>query len=179
MNTTLRILAIDLGTSRVKVGLIDEHLATIATSSKTYPTLTYGPGMAEKWKFITDRSQDMGFRLNAYDKDVTSHYEALLTDSRYTAFQKAAQHYGHIAISYLDLGSAAPSWEATESGRTIVCIRLPPYPAPPCAVAHSFKRSAIGAPSRRSLAKLCPAASPQGFGSLAPRSRTQTRGAES
>ena len=48
MSTTLRILAIDLGTSRVKVGLIDEHLATIATSSNTYPTLTYDPGMAEQ-----------------------------------------------------------------------------------------------------------------------------------
>lgn len=44
----MRILAIDLGTSRVKVGLVDERLVTIAASSKTYPTMTSVVGMAEQ-----------------------------------------------------------------------------------------------------------------------------------
>ena len=48
MSNPLRIIAIDLGTSRVKVGLVDETLTTIATSSHTYPTLTVEPGMAEQ-----------------------------------------------------------------------------------------------------------------------------------
>ena len=48
--------------------------------------------------------------MNAYDKDVTSKYNELLNDSTYTTFQKQAQHFGHLGVSYLDLGSAAPTW---------------------------------------------------------------------
>ncbi len=48
MSTPTRILAIDLGTSRVKVGLVDERLVTIAASSHTYPTMTSVLGMAEQ-----------------------------------------------------------------------------------------------------------------------------------
>lgn len=71
----------------------------------------YTPGkMKENWAFVQAKSPEMAFRLNAYDKDVRSNYEHLVSDNRYTAFQKAAQHYGHIAISYFDLGSAAPTW---------------------------------------------------------------------
>ncbi|MHB1252074.1 MAG: xylulokinase [Acidimicrobiales bacterium] len=48
MSTSSRILAIDLGTSRVKVALVDEHLHTIAAASETYPTMTSDVGMAEQ-----------------------------------------------------------------------------------------------------------------------------------
>ena len=48
MSYHLRILAIDLGTSRVKVGLIDEKLVTVASSSHSYPTLTGEVGQAEQ-----------------------------------------------------------------------------------------------------------------------------------
>jgi hypothetical protein len=71
----------------------------------------YRPGrMAENWKFITDRSAEMRYRMNAYDKDVASQYDKLVKDSTYTTFQKNAQHFGHLGVAYLDLGSAAPTW---------------------------------------------------------------------
>jgi hypothetical protein len=71
----------------------------------------YAPGrLKENWDFITSKSAEMKYRMNAYDKDVTSKYKELLTDSAYTTFQKQAQHFGHLGVSYLDLGSAAPTW---------------------------------------------------------------------
>ena len=71
----------------------------------------YAPGrLKENWDFITSKSAEMKYRMNAYDKDVTSKYNELLTDSTYTTFQKQAQHFGHLGVSYLDLGSAAPTW---------------------------------------------------------------------
>lgn len=71
----------------------------------------YAPGrLKENWDFITSKSAEMKYRMNAYDKDVTSKYNELLTDSAYTTFQKQAQHFGHLGVSYLDLGSAAPTW---------------------------------------------------------------------
>ncbi|HEY9067880.1 MAG TPA: hypothetical protein VIO33_23045, partial [Burkholderiaceae bacterium] len=73
----------------------------------------YRPGqLAENWKFITDRSTEMRFRMNAYDKDIASEYDRLVRDSSYTRFQKNAAHFGHLGVSYLDLGSAAPTWLA-------------------------------------------------------------------
>ncbi len=65
------------------------------------------------WKFIFEKSPEMRFRQNAYDKDVTSTYQNLMGDSRYTAFQKGAQHYGHWAVSKLDMGTAGPVWLAS------------------------------------------------------------------
>ncbi len=62
------------------------------------------------WKFIFDKSAEMRFRQNAYDKDVMASYNQTMGDSRYTAFQKAAQHYGHWAVSKLDMGTAGPVW---------------------------------------------------------------------
>lgn len=71
----------------------------------------YAPGrLKENWEFITSKSAEMKYRMNAYDKDVTSKYNELLNDSTYTTFQKQAQHFGHLGVSYLDLGSAAPTW---------------------------------------------------------------------
>ncbi len=71
----------------------------------------YAPGrLKENWDFITSKSAEMKYRMNAYDKDVTSKYNELVKDSAYTAFQKQAQHFGHLGVSYLDLGSAAPTW---------------------------------------------------------------------
>jgi|APCry1669193181_1035450.scaffolds.fasta_scaffold34052_2 xylulokinase len=48
METTQSILAIDLGTSRVKVALIGESLETVASTSESYPTLTAEPDQAEQ-----------------------------------------------------------------------------------------------------------------------------------
>lgn len=66
--------------------------------------------MKDKWDFITSKSADMAFRLKHYDQDVGGQYANLFKDSAYTKFQQQAQYYGHIAISYGDLGSAAPTW---------------------------------------------------------------------
>lgn len=70
----------------------------------------YGPGMAEKWEFIKSKSPDMAYRLKHYDQDVGGQYANLFKDSAFTKFQQQAQYFGHIGISYLDLGSAAPTW---------------------------------------------------------------------
>lgn len=70
----------------------------------------YGPGMAEKWDFIKSKSPDMAYRLKHYDQDVNGQYANLFKDSAYTKFQQQAQYFSHIGISYLDLGSAAPTW---------------------------------------------------------------------
>ena len=71
----------------------------------------YAPGrLKENWDFITSKSAEMKYRMNAYDKDVTSQYNELIGNSAYTNFQKQAQHFGHLGVSYLDLGSAAPTW---------------------------------------------------------------------
>jgi hypothetical protein len=70
----------------------------------------YGPGMTEKWQFIKDKSPDMAQRLQHYDQDVNGQYANLFKDSAYTKFQQQAQHFGHIGISYMDLGTAAPTW---------------------------------------------------------------------
>ncbi|MBW4077883.1 MAG: hypothetical protein HIU84_05100 [Acidobacteria bacterium] len=64
MSKHARILAIDLGTSRVKVGLVDERLVTLASSSRVYPTLTSDVGMAEQ------RSYDWLGAINAATKSV-------------------------------------------------------------------------------------------------------------
>ena len=48
METTRSILAIDLGTSRVKVALISESLETLASTSESYPTFTAEPDQAEQ-----------------------------------------------------------------------------------------------------------------------------------
>jgi xylulokinase len=45
---TVCVLAIDLGTSRVKVGVIDETLTTLASASRTYETISDDAGMAEQ-----------------------------------------------------------------------------------------------------------------------------------
>ena len=65
------------------------------------------------WKFIFDKSAEMRFRQNAYDKDTQAAYDHLVGDSAYTAFQKGAQHYGHLAVSKLDMGTAGPVWLAS------------------------------------------------------------------
>ncbi len=70
MSNPLRIIAIDLGTSRVKVGLVDETLTTIAASSHTYPTLAVEPGMAEQ------RPQDW---LNAIRASVSAIFATVPT----------------------------------------------------------------------------------------------------
>jgi len=75
------------------------------------------------WKFIFGKSAEMRFRQQAYDKDVMSAYNKTMADSRYTAFQKAAQHYGHWAVAKLDMGTAGPVWlssyrKALADGRT-------------------------------------------------------------
>lgn len=70
----------------------------------------YGPGMAEKWEWIKSKSPDMAYRLKHYDQDVGGQYANQFKDSAYTKFQQQAQYFGHITISYLDLGSAAPTW---------------------------------------------------------------------
>jgi hypothetical protein len=70
----------------------------------------YGPGMAAKWDFIKSKSPDMAYRLKHYDQDVNGQYANLFKDSTYTKFQQKAQYFSHIGISYLDLGSAAPTW---------------------------------------------------------------------
>ena len=48
METTRSILAIDLGTSRVKVALISESLETVASTSESYLTFTAEPDQAEQ-----------------------------------------------------------------------------------------------------------------------------------
>lgn len=70
----------------------------------------YGPGMQAKWEFIKEKSPEMAYRLRHYDQDVSGQYDNLFKDSAFTKFQQQAQFYGHIGISYLDLGSAAPTW---------------------------------------------------------------------
>lgn len=72
----------------------------------------YRPGDdgSNSWQFIFDKSAEMKYRQNAYDKDVASQYDKLLGDSAYTRFQKNAQHYGHLAVSKLDMGTAGPVW---------------------------------------------------------------------
>ena len=70
----------------------------------------YGPGMRDKWQMIKDKSPEMAYRLDAYDKDLMQSYDHLLKDSAYTAFQKGAQHFGHMGVSYVDMGTAAPTW---------------------------------------------------------------------
>jgi len=42
------VLAIDLGTSRVKVGVVDQSLRTLASASASYDTLSIAPDMAEQ-----------------------------------------------------------------------------------------------------------------------------------
>jgi xylulokinase len=44
----VRVLAIDLGTSRVKVGVVDETLTTVKSASRTYETVSDDAGMAEQ-----------------------------------------------------------------------------------------------------------------------------------
>lgn len=46
--TSASVLAIDLGTSRVKVALVDEHLTVRAATSRLYATLSDEPGQAEQ-----------------------------------------------------------------------------------------------------------------------------------
>lgn len=72
----------------------------------------YRPGDdgSNSWQFIFDKSAEMKYRQNAYDKDITAQYDKLLGDSAYTKFQKQAQHYGHLAVSKLDMGTAGPVW---------------------------------------------------------------------
>jgi hypothetical protein len=72
----------------------------------------YRPGDdgSNSWQFIFEKSAEMKYRQVAYDKDITAQYDKLIGDSRYTAFQKAAQHYGHLAVSKLDMGTAGPVW---------------------------------------------------------------------
>ena len=70
----------------------------------------YGPGMTDKWNFIKEKSPDMAYRLKHYDMDVGGQYANQFKDSAFTKFQQQAQYFGHIGISYLDLGSAAPTW---------------------------------------------------------------------
>jgi len=48
MTRLARVLAIDLGTSSVKVGLINGNLHVLATSSTSYSTFSDEPGMAEQ-----------------------------------------------------------------------------------------------------------------------------------
>ena len=71
----MRILAIDLGTSRVKVGVVDENLVTRASSSRQYPTLTSDPGMAEQ------RSQDWLGAISAATKSVLETVDPLRIDA--------------------------------------------------------------------------------------------------
>src|SRR6185295_551544 len=68
----------------------------------------YRPGDdgSNSWQFIFDKSAEMKYRQNAYDKDITAQYDKLLGDNAYTKFQKQAQHYGHLAVSKLDMGTA-------------------------------------------------------------------------
>ena len=72
----------------------------------------YRPGDdgSNSWQFIFDKSAEMKYRQNAYDKDITAQYDKLLGDNAYTKFQKQAQHYGHLAVSKLDMGTAGPVW---------------------------------------------------------------------
>ena len=71
----------------------------------------YAPGQIKaNWDFITSKSAEMKYRMNAYDKDVATRYANLPNDNALTRFQKQAQHLGHLGVSYLDLGSAAPTW---------------------------------------------------------------------
>lgn len=71
----------------------------------------YAPGkVSDNWKFITDKSPEMAYRLQHYDVDVSTAYDRLIKDSTYTWAQKQAQHFGHMGVSMLDLGSAAPTW---------------------------------------------------------------------
>lgn len=44
----LRILAIDLGTSRLKAGVVDERLQLLASASRSYETISTAPTMAEQ-----------------------------------------------------------------------------------------------------------------------------------
>ncbi len=71
----------------------------------------YNPSkIKENWAFITDKSSEMRFRLQAYDKDLSSHYRELVSNSSYSNFKKNAQWFGHVGVSMLDMGSAAPTW---------------------------------------------------------------------
>ena len=72
----------------------------------------YSPRGDSSWSFIFEKSAEMKYRRNAYDKDIASQYDKLVNDSTYTTFQKNAQHFGHLGVSYLDLGSAGPVWLA-------------------------------------------------------------------
>ncbi len=42
------VLALDLGTSRIKVAVVDETLRVVSSASRSHPTLTSEPGMAEQ-----------------------------------------------------------------------------------------------------------------------------------
>lgn len=71
----MRILAIDVGTSRVKVGLVDENLVTLATSTHAYPTITSDVGMAEQ------RPQDWLEAINASTKSVLEVVQSARVDA--------------------------------------------------------------------------------------------------
>lgn len=45
---TRHILSIDLGTSRVKLGIVNDRLETLSAASATYPTIAEQPDMAEQ-----------------------------------------------------------------------------------------------------------------------------------
>jgi len=66
--------------------------------------------MARTWRWAMENSQELPYRRDQYDRDVPRAVDDWVTNGAIHKFNAKAQEYGHALISYLDIGSAVPTW---------------------------------------------------------------------
>lgn len=73
---------------------------------------TYGTPqqMRRTWQWAMANSDELKFRMDQYDRDVPRNVDRWINEGMLSRVNAAAQEYGHLAISYLDFGSAVPTW---------------------------------------------------------------------
>ena len=66
--------------------------------------------MRRTLQWAMENSDELKFRMAQYDRDIPRNVDDWVKQGVLHKINAAAQEYGHLAISYLDFGSAVPTW---------------------------------------------------------------------
>src|SRR5258708_15128506 len=66
--------------------------------------------MRRTWQWAMQNSGELKNRMQQYDRDIPRNVDDWIKDGVLHKINAKAQEYGHLAISYLDFGSAVPTW---------------------------------------------------------------------